>query len=177
MRSKHVVFAVSLASLCVVAPACKVSDPIHLEPTIEDAPALASSLRFTDPVMAGQLVQGFFDLQGGAWRWTAPQFEVLLGPPAGAVSRGARLVLDFTLPDPSIASLKTMTVTANVNHLPLPPDTYTTAGQHQYVRDVPASAFVSQEIAVQFSCDKFLVPPNDGRRLALIVTGVALEPK
>ena len=156
--------------------ACKPITPVRLQPTIEDS-ALASTIRFSDTAKADQLLRGFYDIQSGSWRWTAPQFAVVLGSPAGAAERGARLALEFDLPDASIAALKSMTVTAKISNVPLPPEKYTTPGRHQYRREVPASAFVSQNVTVDFSVDKFLTPPNDGRNLALVVTAIALEPK
>lgn len=170
-------FLVLLAGLGAVMVSCKSKDPIRLQPTIEDSAALANVVRVSDPASAGQLLRGFFNVQSGAWRWTGPQFAVRLGSPTGADTRGARLVLDFNLPGASIATLKNMTVAAKMNGLPLPPETYTTPGDHQYQSDVPASAFAAQEVTVEFSVDKFLTPPNDGRNLALIVTAIALESK
>jgi hypothetical protein len=165
-----------IESLCIVTMACKPITPIRLQPTIEDS-ALASSIRFSETAKADQLLRGFYDIQSGSWRWTAPQFAVVLGTPAGAATRGARLTLEFALPDVSIASLRNMTVAAKIGDLPLPPETYTTPGPHQYRQEVPASAFVKQGTTVEFSVDKFLTPPNDGRNLALVVTAIALDPK
>ena len=138
---------------------------------------MASSIRFSDLSNANQLLRGFFDLQAGTWRWAGPRFAVQLGTPAGGATRGARLVLDFNLPESSIAALKTVTVTAKIGGLLLPPQTYSTAGAHRYEADVPASAVVPQQVTVEFSVDKSLTPPNDSRKLALIVTAISLEPK
>ena len=176
-RNMRHVFFFLLAGLCAVTVACKSMTPIRLEPTIEDPAALAPALRVNDAAKSDQLLRGFYELQSGAWRWTAPQFAVALGTPAGAAERGARLSLDFDLPDASIATLKNVTVAAEINHVPLASETFSTPGRHQYQHDVPASAFAKQDATVEFSVDKFLTPPNDGRNLALIVTSVALEPK
>ena len=166
-----------IAGLSAVAVACKSIDPIRLEPTIEDPPALSSTIRFSNPGKASQLLRGFYDLQAGSWRWTAPHFAVTLGSPPRAITRGARLVLEFDLPDSSIAALKAVTVAANIGNVPLTPETYRTPGPHQYQRDAPPAAFVNANVNIEFSVDKFLTPPNDGRHLALIVTAIELEPK
>ncbi len=137
--------------------------PIRLEPTIEDSAALATALRVNDAAKSDQLLRGFYELQSGSWRWTMPQFAVALGTPAGAAKRGARLLLDFDLPDASIATLKNVTIAVKINDVPLEPETFTTPGQHEYQREVPASAFAKQEATVEFSVDKFLTPPNDRR--------------
>jgi len=167
----------SAALFCLAAAACKNKNPIRLEQTIEESRPLVSRLRFSEQSRADQLVSGFFDLQAGSWRWAAPQFEVVLASPAGAQSQGAELVLDFDLPDPTINTLKNITITAKVNRIPLAPETFSTTGQHQYRRDIPASAILSPETVVDFTVDKYLEPPEDGRRLALVVSGVALESK
>jgi len=170
--------AISSAAFCLLtSAACKNKNPIRLEQTIEDSRPLVSNLRFSEQSRADQLIRGFYDLQANSWRWTAPQFEVVLGAPAEAQTKGAGLVLDFDLPDPSVAELKSLTVSGKVNGLPLQPETFSTTGQHQYRREIPASAFHGQDTVVEFSVDKYLVPPGDGRQLALVVSGVALEPK
>jgi hypothetical protein len=166
-----------VAALCAVTLACREKTLSRMEATIEEARPLTSAIRFSEQPRGDQLVKGFYELQAGSWRWAAPQFEVLLGAPPGAPERGAGVVLEFNLPDPSIASLKQVTVAAKVNNVPLPPETYTTSGTHEYRRDAPPSAFIAPDVIVEFSVDKFLTPPGDGRNLALVVTAVALEPK
>src|SRR5579883_309780 len=173
---RHALLSV-VVGLSTLAAGCKSIDMVELQPTIEEAPALASAVRVSDPAQANQLVSGFYEIQAGAWRWTAPQFQVLLAAPRAAATRGAQLVFEFSLPDPSIASLKSVTVGATINRLQLPPETYTTSGLHEYRRDIPASALGAPEVSVAFSVDKFLTPPNDGRNLALVATAIALEPK
>src|SRR5579872_2041052 len=125
-------FLLLIAGLCALVVACKSIDPIRLEPTIEDPPALSSAIRFSNPGKASQLLRGFYDLQAGSWRWTAPHFAVTLVSAPRSATRGARLVLEFDLPDSSIAALKNVTVAANIGNVPLPPETYSTPGPHQY---------------------------------------------
>ena len=148
--------------------ACKPISPIRLQPTIEDPAALSTAIRVNDPSETNQLLRGFYDLQAGSWRWTAPQFAVALGAPPGAATHGARLMLDFVLPDASIAGLKNVTVAARINRAPLVPETFSTPGPHRYERVVSPSAFGKEDVTAEFSVDKFLTPPNDGRNLALI---------
>jgi hypothetical protein len=165
------------AGLGAIALACREKTLSRMEPTIEEARPLTSAIRFSEQPRGDQLVKGFYELQGDSWRWTAPQFEVLLGAPPNAPAQGAHLVLEFNLPDPSIASLKAVTLAAKINNVALPPETYTTSGMHEYRREAPPSAFIAPDVIVEFSVDKFLTPPGDGRNLALVVTAVALEPK
>src|SRR5579883_2956854 len=143
---RHALLSV-VVGLSTLAGGCKSIDMVELQPTIEEAPALASAVRVSDPAQSNQLVSGFYEIQAGAWRWTAPQFQVLLAAPRAAATRGAQLVFEFSLPDPSIASLKSVTVGATINRLQLPPETYTTSGLHEYRRDIPASALGAPEVA------------------------------
>jgi hypothetical protein len=165
------------AGLCAATWACRSKTLTRLEPTIEDTRPLASSVRLSEQPRGEQLVKGFYDLQGGVWRWAAPQFEVLLGTPAGAQARGANLVLEFSLPDPSIAGLKDITVAGQINHVALKPETYSSSGAHEYRRETPPAAFLGPDTLVEFTVDKFLTPTGDGRNLALVVTAISLEPK
>ena len=43
--------------------------------------------------------------------------------------------------------------------------------------EAPASALSKNLVDVEFTVDKYLTPPNDGRNLALIVVSVGLETK
>jgi hypothetical protein len=170
--------AISVAALfCLAASACKNTNPVRLEQTIEETQPLVSTLRFSEQSRTDQLIRGFYELQANSWRWTAPQFEVVLAAPAGAQTKGSQLVLEFDLPDPTIAELKNVTIAGKVNGFPLEPETFSTTGQHEYRREIPPSAFHEHETVVEFSVDKYLVPPGDGRHLALVVSGVGLEPK
>src|SRR5437763_1846489 len=78
------------------------------EPT-EGGPRIASSLKMSDAAAPAQLLRGFYSLEGGAWRWTAGTFTVLLRPPIAAAQRGATLTFAFSIPDVVIQKLKTVT--------------------------------------------------------------------
>jgi hypothetical protein len=157
--------------------ACKRPDPIRLQPTIEEPAVLASTVRISDPVTYGQLLRGFYELEANTWRWAAPRFNVALGTPPGAPKKGAVLFLEFTLPETSIAALKSITITGKVARTELPPETYTTPGSHEYRREVPAAAFTRDVVDAEFFVDKFLKPAGDGRELAVITNAIGLEPK
>jgi len=163
--------------LCTLTLACQRPEQIALQPTIEESSALPSSVHVNDAAVANQLLKGFYELQGNSWRWAAPNFSVVLGTPPSAPKKGATLVLDFSLPDASINALKNITLSARIGGLALPQETFTTDGKHQYRREVPPSALASDMVSVDFTVDKFLKPPGDGRDLAVVVTAVALESK
>ncbi len=163
--------------LCVLQFACNRIEPIHLEPTIEEPPHLTSTIRVADPSSSGQLVRGFFPLEGNAWRWTGPRFAVALGTPPLARQNGATLVLAFNLPEMSMRALKKLTLTAKIGEMALAPEQYTTAGAHEYRRAVPAAAFTKDAVAAEFVLDKFFKPDNDARELGLVVQQIGLELK
>jgi hypothetical protein len=169
---------ISLAALlCLAATSCRNKNPIRLEQTIEESRPLVSAIRFSEQSRTDQLVKGFYDLQAGSWRWTAPQFEVVLAAPPDAKTKGAVLTLEFDLPDPSIAGLKEITITGRANRFALAPETYSTTGQHQYRREIPAADIAAPDVVVNISVDKYLTPPEDGRHLALVVSAIGLEPQ
>ena len=116
--------------------ACK-SKKIEVRETVEEAPRMPSSVHVADPKAGPQLVSGFHELESNAWRWTARQFTVALGPPVGAAQRGAVLKLDLTVPQPTIDRLKTISLAASIGGTDLAPETYTRPGNYTYQRDVP----------------------------------------
>ena len=66
---------------------------VENEEPAEGGPRLASSLKMNDPSAPAQLLHGFYGIEGGAWRWTAGKFSVLLRCPLGSAQRGATLSL------------------------------------------------------------------------------------
>jgi hypothetical protein len=163
--------------LCALTQACKRPDPIRLQPTIEEPATLVSMIRIADPSSSSQLLRGFYPLEANTWRWAAGKFSVVLGAPATARTNGAWLALAFNLPDASVQTLKKITLRAKTGDVELSPEEYTTPGEHQYRREVPASALSKAIIEVDFTLDKFLNLPNDGRELGLVVTQIGLEAK
>lgn len=163
--------------LCIATLACRRLGLIRLQPTIEEEAPLSSVVRLSDPASANQLLNGFYELEANSWRWTAGRFSVALSAPPGARTNGAWLVLRFNLPDPSIDALKSITVSCKVADAQLAPETFRTPGDHEYHREVPASAFAKDAVAADFSLDKFLKLPGDVRELGLVVTSIGLESK
>jgi hypothetical protein len=171
-------FTITLAlCLCTLTPACKRPDPIRLQPTLEEPATMASMIVISDASTSAQLLRGFYPLDQPTWRWTAPRFTVALQTPSRARSNGAWLVLRFTVAEQSIATLKTITLNARLGELKLAPETIATEGNHEYRREVPASAFPKEIMYADFTVDRFLAPEGDYRELALIVTAVGLESK
>jgi hypothetical protein len=168
----------AVAILILLAPGCRDREKITVGQTEEEALRLASVVHVADPRSASQLVSGFYDIEQNAWRWTAGQFTVLLRPPRNAVQKGAVLKLKFSVPEPVLAKLKTISLSASLGGLDLSPETYTQAGEFTYSRDVSGAVLAGDAVKVDFSLDKSL-PPNavDQRELGVIVSNVGLEPK
>jgi hypothetical protein len=174
MQYPKLSLAVCLFALTI---ACKRPDPIHLQPTIEQSPTFSSSVKIGERPNSDQLLRGFYSPGREHWCWVAPKFAVAFATPPGASMNGAWVVLDFTLPDVSVAALKQITISARTGSTALPAETFSTAGDHTYRHDVPASAFKEDLVGVNFTVDKFITPPDDGRDLALVVHAVSLEAK
>ncbi len=157
---------------------CKRRPPPKVETIEEETSSLATVVHVADPRTAFQLVKGFHGLEQNAWRWTMGKFTVTLRPPLGAAQRGATLQLKFTIAEAVLERLKSMTLWASVGTAALAPETYTSAGEHTYSREVPAKVLAGEGVAVDFTLDKFLPAGSvDQRELGLIVTTVGFEAK
>ena len=149
--------------------------------TIEEAAPLQTEqimLEANDPAASVQLIKGFHTLEQGRYRWTMGQFSVILRPPVQASERGARLILQLGIPESSIRKLKSMKLSASVDGVALPEETYTKPGGYFYSRDVPPQALAKRVVAVNFKLDKCLPPgDSDRRELGVVMTSVGFEAK
>ena len=137
----------------------------------------ATMLSVLDPRADKQLTRGFFPVEG-LGRWTGRTFSATLKPPPNAGRRGAELVLRFGIAPQSIEVLRSIGLSASVNGVPLSPESYARAGESEYVRDVPASAFQGGNATVDFVLEKAL-PPNgsERRELGVVATTLGFEAK
>lgn len=169
--------AVLLMTLLGLA-GCKRKETVNVQQTDEEGPRMASIVHTADPKLETQLITGFYGIEQNAWRWTAPRFSVVLRPPPGAPEKGATLNLQLAVPDPVIAKLKTISLSAIIGNTPLPPETYTQPGQYTYTRDIPSSLLTGEAVRIDFQTDKSLPPSGaDQRELAIIVGSVGLDAK
>ncbi len=134
-------------------------------------PRISSSVNTADPAQAGQLLSGFYDIEGGRSRWTARDFSVLL-----KAAPGAGLVLKLYVPDVQIKNLGPITMSAKISGHVLPSEMFSKSGE--YIYSAPAAdAMGSGLLVVNFHLDKSSVGFNgDARDLGVIVTEVALAP-
>jgi hypothetical protein len=168
-------FGLALVALLWAAPACKKKSPAA---AAQDPKRVPISVTIGDPRSAQQLVSGFYEIEGGAWRWTSKQFVVELGTPLGSAGRGATLEFRFTIPPIVIEKSQSITLTAAVDGNVLPPQTYTQAGDFTYKQDVPGALLGQDAVKISFEVDKPLAPTGaDQRVLGVIATSAALVRK
>jgi len=160
------------------ATGCKRQPSARVETIEEEGPSLAIMIHVADPRASVQLLKGFHEVEQNAWRWTMGRFSVTLRPPAGAAEKGARLHLKFSIPDPVILQLKSVSLSANVGGASIPSQTYTKPGEYTYSQDVPPSVLSGDAVTVDFALDKFLAPGAvDQRELGVVVSTVGFEAK
>lgn len=173
---RRLTLAASLLLVAFASTSCRIKKKSAAK--AEDDGQLVSVINVADPRGSVQLTRGFHGLENQSWRWTMKNFTATLRPPAGSAQKGAKLELKFTIPEVMFNRLGAMTLDARVNGNDLGPQTFSNAGDYVYTRDVPASALLSDAVAVDFAVDKGLPPGNpDPRELAVIVTSVGLISK
>ena len=167
-----------LVSAVLIVCGCQSPVSVPIETIEEEPDSLASVVKTADPEAALQLVSGFHPVEGNAWRWTMGRFTVTLAPPPGSADKGAKLVLQFSVPDPIIERLNAVTLSAQIGEHTLEPATYSKAGAYVYEQEVPGEVMLGDALAVDFSLDKFLPPGEvDQRELGVVVTSVGFEVK
>ena len=144
----------------------------------EAAASVASVLKMSDQAASVQLLKGFHSLEGGAWRWTAGKFQVLLRPPTAAAQKGATLSFAFSLPDVVIQKLSALSLSASIGNTKLKTEKYSKPGPYTFSADVPAALLVGDAVTVDFEFDKSLPSGSvDQRELAAVATSIGLESK
>ena len=148
---------------------------------------ISSSVLTGDPRFAKQL-EGFNQIEPGGWRWTMREFAVTLRAPAGSAQAGARLTLQLFVPEAIIRKLGPITLTARIHPhrggtqagMPVlqESETYATAGQHTFTRDLEAGWLKAGANRVEFTLDKYVAPgPEDSRERGVVVSSASLEPR
>jgi hypothetical protein len=165
-----------LVALLLAPLGCK--KKVRVGATDEETPKMMSVLNMGDPKIEPQLIKGLHGIEASAWRWTEKDFTVALRPPFGSGQKGARLTVKLTVPPVAIEKLKNVSLSATAGGSALPPETYTTAGDYIYVREIPASLLTGDSLRVDFQLDKAMAPSGaDIRELGIIVLNIGLESK
>jgi len=174
MRRLTLLFA---AALVLAATSCN-RQPAKVETIEVEQPELSSVVSAGDPAHAVQFVQGFYDIEQGAWRWTRGKFSITLQAPGGAAQKGAVLELKFVLPGPVINKTGPVTMSAILDGNALPPEKFEKEGAQIFRRDIPAAVFRGPSVNVEFTLDKFLAAGVvEERELGIIVQTAALMAK
>ncbi len=144
-------------------------------PATATSPLISGRVDMSDIRFAPQLT-GFHRIEENGWRWTKREFSIVLAAPPNA--NGARLKVQFYIPDAVIQKLGSIQLRAEMNGHVLEPETHPKPGNHEFDRDVTGMLIMSGPNRVHFSLDKYLEPSAvDDRELGVIVKSASLEPK
>lgn len=139
---------------------------------------LRSIVQVGDPRSSIQLLRGFHEVEGNSWRWTKGKFAVTLRPPLNGERDGAYLMAKFSIAESTIKNLQEVTLSATINGVSIPGETYSKTGDYIYKKEVPAAALQSDAVTVEFLLDKYLAAGQlEGRELGIIVALIGLEAK
>jgi len=123
-----------------------------------------------------QLLSGFYDLESGAWRWTAQDFRVLLKVPADAAQKGAYLTLQGAITEGGIQN-GPVEVSAVLQGVPLASQTFTKAGEMIYRVEIPSAVLRSTSLLADFHVSRTFRAPGDKRDLGVIASVIGIRPK
>ena len=126
MNSVRFALAAIFAALAIAPAGCNREHKVTVKETVEEPPeatGISMVIKLDGPQQAKQLVNGFYAIESGAWRWTAKDFTATLRPPAGAAAQGATLVFALSVPQATVDKLKSVTLSAFVHRptAPAPP--------------------------------------------------------
>jgi len=144
---------VALLAAVLWAPAgCHRKRNAAPQAAIEEGPRTATMVTLGDPKSAPQLVSGFYDIENGAWRWTARRFSMTVG----ARIRSVRLKV--TIPE-NVGAPLTL-VGAGARYV------LDRLGDHECMFEV-------SDGPVEFELDRALPPDDrDGRERGIVVRAV-----
>jgi hypothetical protein len=181
LAKQNLLLATGLVATVILTGACRGKHSrlaVENEEPGEASPRLAAVLKMNDPAAPAQLVKGFYGVEGGAWRWTAGKFSVLLRSPLSAAQHGGTLTFGFTVPDVVTQKLGAIELTASVGATKLKSETYSKPGAYTFTADIPAELLTKESVTVDFTLDKSIPAGTmDQRELGVIATSVGLESK
>ena len=142
----------------------------------EGSSQLSSAVNVGDPKAAIQLLRGFHDVENNAWRWTGPKFAVALRPPKEVPAEGAKLFLEYVVPELFLQKVPQTTLSVFVNGKAVEPEVISKAGSFTLERLVPTDLLKGDVVTIDFALDRFLPAGSvDQRELGLIVSAVGLR--
>jgi hypothetical protein len=135
-----------------------------------------SIIRMSDLHTQKQLISGFYELESGAWRWTAKAFTVSLKAPSDGASKGAVLILQGTIVPDSLRN-GPLEIGSSVSGTPLTGQSFSKPGELIYRVDVPAAALQRPVVIVNFGLSSTHRVPGDLRDLGVIASVISLRSK
>jgi hypothetical protein len=135
--------------------------------------ALASVVRTGEESVASQLLRGFYQIEAGSWRWTAPNFSVELAVPSAAASKGGVLRMNFSVPEALIAQHQVVDVRARVGDV-VTSRKVSGAGAHALELELPPAALSHETVVADFAVDQPFLPSGADRR-SLGVVAISFE--
>jgi hypothetical protein len=124
--------------------------------------------RCLDFSRAIQLLDGWYPLEEGKWRWTERSFAVQLELPVGH-RHPDTLVAHFYLPGSVFDSLPAIVLGAEVNGITLPSVRYSRPGEHVYEMPIPLEATRDTGLLTRFTLRDTFRADGDPRPLGLLV--------
>jgi hypothetical protein len=106
-------------------------------------------------------LRGFYESQPAGWRWTEPEFSVILdrGESQGSP---ALLTMQLFIPPGNIAKLGPITLSGAIGDHLLERETFSREGQYTFIRSIPGEWLQSGLNQFDFHVDKHLGPsPQD----------------
>jgi hypothetical protein len=144
---------------------------------MEEPAELAVMVSMGEPKDESQILNGFGQIEGSAWRWTGRKFSVSLGTPLAGRVKGAKLELKCAVADVIAKQLLPLTVKASVNGRALEPQRLTAAGQQTALFPVPKEALGESAVVVEFELDKAARQGGEAREFGLIAVSIGfIEP-
>jgi hypothetical protein len=166
--------------VCLVGVAlagCSSNEPqlVHPIEESEEEAVLLSTLDVADPRAVDQLVEGFHQLENGAWRWTERKFSVVVKSP-GSSGEAPTAVFRLTVPEVVTQRLGPVTLTAQANGASLGSATYDEPGDYVFLKELPAESSGQEMVRLDFELDKALPAGDpDYRELAVIAHSIGLK--
>ena len=132
-------------------------------------------MRTSDNNDSGKL-EGFYQVEEGAFRWTKRQFAITFDLPDAPAGGQVRMELEIYLSDPLMQNLAPIRLAGRIgNHL-LDPEAFGQSGKFIYARDLPGAWFKIGPNRIEFDVDKALPPSAaDGRELGIVVKHASLK--
>jgi hypothetical protein len=164
-----------LALALIASLGCPSNAPTS--PAEADTNLLLSAINVSDPAAADQLINGFYLVEQGGWRWTAKTFAVSFPTPPTVAEHPALLSLHFTIPNVIINTLGPITLTTRVNGNQVDSHRYDQPGfRLRQDVEIPEALLTESPTRVEFELDKTLDDQTSSKfEVGIVVESVSLQ--